>query len=162
MNIVASVTHELPGRTRLKIYSRRGNTEYFRGIGQRLSGCPGVIWLRANPRTASLLIGHAVPFSQIAAFAKEQELFLLAANKVNRRRRSPYRQVVENLEQVNVRFTRFTHGQWDTRSVLLIAILGLSVVQTARGQILVPAMALWFQALDLLVKNIKHLDSEPE
>lgn len=158
-NIVASVTHELPGRTRLKIYSRRGNTEYFRGISQRLSDYPGVTWVRANPRTASLLIGHTVPFSQIAAFAEDQELFLLAANKVTRRR-SPYRQVVENLEQVNVKFTRFTHGQWDVRSVLLIALLGLSVVQTARGQILMPAMAFWLQALDLL--NIKNLDSEPE
>jgi hypothetical protein len=69
---------------------------------------------------------------------------------------------VENLEQVNVRLTHLSHGQWDVRSVLFIAILGLSMVQAARGQILVPAMALWFQALDLLVKNVKHLDSEPE
>jgi hypothetical protein len=161
MNIVASVTHELPGRTRLKIHARRGNTEYFRDIVQRLSDCSGVTWIKANPRTASLLVGHTVPFSQVAAFAEEQQLFLLTANKVTWQR-SLYRQVVENLEQVNVKFTHLSHGQWDVRSALFIVILGLSVVQTARGQILVPAMALWFQALDLLVKNVKHLDSEPE
>jgi hypothetical protein len=76
----ARVEHELPGRLRLRIPSRRGDRRYFEAVGGQIATLTGVRSLRANPITGGLLIEHATGTDAIASFAREHGLFdLLSA-----------------------------------------------------------------------------------
>ncbi len=75
----AFIEHELPGRIRLRIPSRRGDRPFFEAAGKRVAELPGVRSLRANPLTGGLLIEHRTSRDAIASFAREHGLFDLSA-----------------------------------------------------------------------------------
>jgi hypothetical protein len=76
--IRATVTHRLPGRTRLRLAADRGDLALFDRIVARLSEAPGVLRVRANPRTGSILVEHEGEFGDVAGFAREHGLFDMA------------------------------------------------------------------------------------
>lgn len=75
----AHIEHELPGRLRLRIPSRRGDRPFFEAAARRVAELAGVRSLRANPLTGGMLIEHATTTGAIASFAREHELFDLPA-----------------------------------------------------------------------------------
>ena len=148
MNIAAHVVHKLLGRTRVKIPSKRGYIEYFGRIGQRLSECPGVTQVATNFRTGSLLIKHTVPFAQVVAFAGEQELFTLQAEKLAPDILS--QQVSTNLAWMDTQVVSLSGGDVDLRSILIRVMLIIGLLQIARGEILTPASTLLGYVLGFL------------
>lgn len=75
----ALVEHELPGRLRLRVPSRRGDRPFFEAVSERIAGLAGVRRVRANPLTGSLLVEHATSAAAIAALAREHGSFDLIA-----------------------------------------------------------------------------------
>jgi hypothetical protein len=71
----AWVEHELPGRIRLRIASRRGDRPFFHAIVQHMKEHPGVTSLHANVDTGSVLICHDGAFGDVAALGDEHSLF---------------------------------------------------------------------------------------
>jgi hypothetical protein len=74
----ARIAHLLPGRLRLHIAARRGDGAFFERVAAALSEVPMVQAVRANPRTASLLLSHTGPVEDLAQMARERGLFDLA------------------------------------------------------------------------------------
>lgn len=148
MSATAHLAHGLPGRTRLKVPDKRGDMKFFTSAGQQLGECPGVTQVEANARTGSLLIRHSVPFSQIAAFADDHNLFTLQAD--NETSSSISHQAAANLTWVNTQLAQLSAGTLDLRSVMFLTLLVLCLVQIYRGQILIPAGALLWNMLQLL------------
>ena len=71
----AEITHNSPGRLRLRIRARRGRADYFAGIEEKLVQCPGVERVLTNPVTGSVLLEPAVDLAALVAFTQAQQLF---------------------------------------------------------------------------------------
>lgn len=72
---VAFIEHQLSGRLRLRIPTRRGDVSFFQRVVAALSKHPDVKELNATPLTGSILIRHSGPVLAITAAAVEQGLF---------------------------------------------------------------------------------------
>jgi hypothetical protein len=75
MTSTAIIEHQLPGRLRLRIPTRRGDVSFFQGIVHALSECPDVKEIDATPLTGSILIRHSGSAQAITAAATERKLF---------------------------------------------------------------------------------------
>ncbi|WP_414474705.1 HMA2 domain-containing protein [Microvirga sp. M2] len=58
---IAVVEHQLPGRARLRISSKKGDATWFASLVEQLASHPKIDELHANPRTGSILIRHQKP-----------------------------------------------------------------------------------------------------
>ena len=74
----AEITHNSPGRLRLRIRAQRGRADYFAGIEEKLVQCPGIERVVANPVTGSVLLEPANDLAALIAFTQTQQLFQLA------------------------------------------------------------------------------------
>ncbi len=74
----AYVSHQIAGRTRLRVPEKRGDGSYFERVRQTLSGDPAIERVKATPETASVLLHHAGSIAPIAAAAAEHGLFRIA------------------------------------------------------------------------------------
>lgn len=126
MGPVARIEHEMPGRLRVRIPSKRGDTSYFRDITQRLSEHRGVTGIIANPATGSLLIRHESGLPAITQHAVDLGLFTVEAVL------DPERKVPPETAQI-----------WGPMS---LAFFGLSALQFVRGPVLGPATENIWQA----------------
>lgn len=144
----AEVRHALSRRTRVAITERRGQSEYFAVVAQALEGYAGVTAVAANPVTGSLLINHGQPFDEIAAYAEAQGLFRLQSAQVATH--TPAAQAAVGLAVMDNVLQRFTEGDLNARSVMLLTLIALAAVQAARGHVLGPASTLLWAALSLV------------
>lgn len=144
----AEVRHALKRRTRLAVTERRGHIDYFAVVAQSLGDCSGVTAVAANPVTGTLLIEHGQPFDEIAAFAEARGLFQIQAARADAH--TPAMQAAVGLAAMDNALKRFTEGDLNARSVILLTLIALAGVQAARGHILGPASTLLWAALSLV------------
>ncbi len=72
---VAYIEHQLPGRVRLRVPSRRGEVPFFEKVVRELSKHPAIRELTATPLTGSITLQHFEPLQPIIAAAAEHKLF---------------------------------------------------------------------------------------
>ena len=75
---VAELVHSMPGRARLRIAERRGDTVFFAAIATGLSALPGIYHVDVRPFTGSIVISHGPPIARIGEAAEQAGLFALA------------------------------------------------------------------------------------
>ncbi|HEV7445603.1 MAG TPA: hypothetical protein VGO18_23720 [Steroidobacteraceae bacterium] len=78
----AHIVHALPGRMRLRIPSRRGDTPYFTSLVEQLSEHPSIHELRADPHSAGLVIHHGGLANAVLALAAEADLFITGESEI--------------------------------------------------------------------------------
>jgi hypothetical protein len=115
MTAIAIIEHQLSGRLRLRIPTRRGDVSFFQRIVQALSQRPQIEEISAAPLTGSILIRHSGPAEAIVTAAAEQKLF----------------EVGEPAEKPEGTPSA-TSGPLDTAAT---GLAGLALLQVARGQI---------------------------
>lgn len=153
MIVSAYVTHSIPGRTRLKIHSQRGNTYYFNFLERHLTECPGVTDVKTSARTGSALVIHRTPFPQIVAFAQTRELFSLLSPQ-DFTPSTYLQQTTAGFAKLDTDLAELSAGKLDIRSLVLMALMTMSVIQLSRGQIFAPASTLLWYTLELLTPKI--------
>lgn len=152
MKPVAHLIHQVPGRVRLKIPEKRSDQSFFEALAERLKECTGVTEVNVNGRTGSLLIRHSVALAEIIAFAEENDLFTLGSRL--KWRDNLAHQTRAHLRALDKRITRLSEGSLDLRSLLILTLLGLTLTQVLRGQVLPPASTLlWYAARLLGIKS---------
>jgi hypothetical protein len=125
----AELVHACPGRSRLRITSRRGDPVFFASVATGLSTFQGVRKVEVNPLTGSVLIHHDVPLEGIAKAAEEVRLFALAATSTG-----PSLAVMQALPL-------------DMRMMAALGFGALALLQVGRGQVLPQAATLaWYAA----------------
>jgi hypothetical protein len=179
---LAHLEHEVPGRARLRIPSRRRDRPFFATVQTQLRTAPGVLTVRADPGTAGVLIAHDGDLDMIAAFAREHNLFGLVASSTLRRstqgattglRRSlngmrPGSMVAAGLTGLGLyQATRgvvlgtATENLWNAYGAqailrkpwLAVGFASLGLYQLARGQVLGSAASLLFYALSVRARG---------
>lgn len=118
---LAEIAHLLPGRLRLRIPSRRGDAPFFAEIAARMARLAGVRAVRANLRTASLLIEHDGPADALARSASEQRVLEIV----------PAAPAPTRAQQYSGRLAALP-----PLSVAAAGLAGLGLYQMARGEML--------------------------
>jgi hypothetical protein len=75
MIAVAHIEHQLPGRVRLRVPSKRGDVSYFERAVKELSRHPAVLELAASPLTGCITLVHSDPLQAILDAAANLILF---------------------------------------------------------------------------------------
>ncbi len=130
----------------------RRNTGYFATLAEEMPNAPGVTEVRVNATACSILVkcDPDVEPETLAEFAADQGLFVLEPPH------SPLLSVlaaaVGGVQAVD-RKLRVPGGErYDKRAWLLVLMVALAIRQTLRGEIMVPALTLWWNAYTLLEK----------
>ncbi len=144
------LVHKLPGRVRLRMSGAALTPDELSLLTEAMVKLPGVIGCVGRLVTGSLIIEHDGDFSSIAEHAASQGLFELAEAPEPK----PVGLIAEEgLTYADLRLRELSNGQFDLRSALGTLILGLAILQLARGQIVGPAMTLMLQSIDLLARR---------
>jgi hypothetical protein len=129
MTPTAYVSHQIAGRVRLRVPDKRGDSDYFEMVRQRLAAQGSLERMQISPQTGSILIHHAGSVGPILAAATEHDLFRMADQ--TRTTRSP-----PILHQ--------TSGAG--RTALANGLSGLALLQVARGHALGSAVENFWHA----------------
>lgn len=145
---VAQLVHELPGRIRVRVPARRGDSTYFHKVRETFDLCRPVLAAEGNPRTASVLIRHEGDARTIWTFAESRGLFIpergvAAAPRILDR-------VIADARQIDGWFQSSSGGDLDLGTVVTAGLVGMSVYQLLCGQILAPSVTLGWYAASLM------------
>ncbi len=72
---VAYIEHQLPGRVRLRVPSKRRQVPFFESVVQQLSKHPALREISASPLTGCITLRYLEPLQEITAAAAAQQLF---------------------------------------------------------------------------------------
>jgi hypothetical protein len=78
---VASIEHQLPGRVRLRVPSKRGDVHFFENVVRGLSKHPALREVSASPLTGCITLHHCEPLQVMTAAAAEQRLFEISRSE---------------------------------------------------------------------------------
>lgn len=152
----AYISHQIEGRMRIRIPSKRRDQDYFEVVTQRLRECEGIRALRINVLTGSVLIIHLLNVDTIAEYAERNGLFMLAPVEAVL---TPIAQGISNRfhaldEQVRAR----TSGTLDLGGLAFFGLLAASAAQLARKNIWPAGATLLWYAAHLLpsAKSSRH------
>ena len=152
----AHVQHRIPGRTRIRVETRRGDAAYFREVQQQLAACPGIHRLETNPTTGSLLVLHNADLEGIGDFAEEQGLFRLATLYPPTTVPVMY-WVSESLKELDRGLKVLSGESIDLTGLIFLVLVGLAIHQALQGNLMAPAVTLvWYALATLQILNIRE------
>jgi hypothetical protein len=119
---VAHIEHQLPGRVRLRVPSKRGDVSYFERAVKELSRHPAVRELVASPLTGCITLLHSEPLQAIVDAAAELILFETGEPKLGI--------IAGEMKRAN----RLS-GDAGFASGIAAGLFGLGVYQAFRGEV---------------------------
>jgi hypothetical protein len=146
------VVHDVPGRLRVKLNREELTEEFSRELRAALTAVHGVLDVRSNPRTGSVVIHYdaaELDAGGLIDLARAANLLALEAlaDDPYAARRVPTsltaQRIKRTFHEVDVRLSELSSGRWDLRSVVPVAFGALAVRQIIRdfGQL---GVAPWY------------------
>jgi hypothetical protein len=126
---VAEVMHAMPGRTRLRVHDRRGDTAFFSSAASARWTFPGVYKVETRPLTGSVLIAHFSSLERIGDAACNAGLFTL-----NTTGAAPATE---------------DGTPFDPKLLVVFSLVGLALWQLSRDRAIPPALTLLWYASQL-------------
>jgi hypothetical protein len=127
----AELVHAMPGRSRLRIPARRGDSVFFASLATGLSTLQGVKKVEVRPLTGSIVIHHDVPLEGLAKAAEEVRLFGLATVTAG----------------TPLSLAAIGELPLDVRMMAALGFAALALLQIGRGNVLPQAATLaWYAA----------------
>lgn len=150
MNPVAHVAHQIHGRVRIRVPSRRGDTAYFANVYESLTAFPAIEELRVNPVAGSVIINHSdSSLDPLKQYAQEKQLFIL--EETDYQPEVLLQRASSGLASIDSGMKKITAGDFDLRSALFILLIAVAIRQLLRGHVVGPASTLLWQALGLVL-----------
>ncbi len=142
------IAHRIGDRVRVRIPERKGDAAYFMRVERDLSACERVMYVEANPLTASILLRYHGTNDDLRRDAINLGLFAVeeAPPPVN----PALTAATERIDQLDRFLQRSSNGSFDLLEVAFVGLIGASIVQVLRGQALGPASTLLAHALAIL------------
>jgi hypothetical protein len=142
------IAHRIGDRVRVRIPERKGDAAYFMRVERNLSACERVIYVEANPLTASILLRYTGANDDLRRDAINLGLF--AIEEIPPSVNPVLTATSERIDQLNRFLQRSSNGSFDLLEVAFVGLIGASIVQVLRGQALGPASTLLAHALTIL------------
>jgi hypothetical protein len=142
------IAHRIGDRVRVRIPERKGDAAYFMRVERDLSACERVMYVEANPLTASILLRYTGANDDLRRDAINLGLFAIeemppSVNPV-------LTATSDRIDQLDRFLQRSSNGSFDLLEVAFVGLIGASIVQVLRGQALGPASTLLAHALAIL------------
>ncbi|AFM22949.1 HMA2 domain-containing protein [Desulfomonile tiedjei] len=141
MHPVAHVCHTIPRRLRVRIPSKRGDSDYFAHVSEKLRALHGVEEVKAAPHTGSIVIIYDGELDELKRQAYKQGLFTLKRPPVQRK--TLFQNVASAFRSYNKELLTLTSGQIDIPSLVFVSLVTSGMWQLARGNVVLPA---WYVA----------------
>ena len=154
---VAKISHQTSERLRLRIPSRKGDSEYFDLLQNKLANISGVETLKINPSTSSVLIVHKGNGADLIEFGKQNNLFALEEDKSPSYHNALTKGVVGGFNFLNNIIKKIFKHELDVPAIAFIALISVAIYQIARGNFRAPAWytALWY-GMNIFLKSLAH------
>lgn len=137
----AIVMQDIAGHLRIKVPTKKNDTEYFNMVEKVFGACNNVKSVKVNPANSSIIIKYTGDFSEISDFAETHHLFQIVEKKPNT---TPIMQICEKgVTKTDGLLNFFTFGQLDLRTIAFVFFVGVGIFQLARGNFVLPS---WFTA----------------
>jgi hypothetical protein len=150
----ARIEHRLPGRMRLRLPGMRGDRDYFSEMRDALSAVSGIGVVTVAPETASILLEDVtLGDDALEHMARELGWFTIRSSP-GRARRVPAAHAAQT--------GRASGIVGELRPSLVLILLGLAIVQAARGHLMVPALSLLWFAYVLVQDEQRVPDATPD
>jgi len=142
----AHIVHRTPQRLRIRIPSKRGDSDYFAGLQSVLLEAGGAEWVEVNPLTASVLIVSSAGVDASAESGAAGGWYVLRREPTAVRPLSM--QVVQGFRAVDARIEEMTGGELDIPSLALLGLVITGIYQISIGNFVAPAWytAFWYAA----------------
>jgi len=156
----AYVSHQAPGRLRIKIPSKKGDSRYFEAIKSGFAGLGGIDDLQANPVTGSVLfLLKGASTEAIASHALSRGIFKLHEKSSN----APIglqQRMSGTFKGMNDQIKSLTGNELDIAGAAFLVLIGAGIYEISRGNFTAPAWytAFWY-ALNILLKSNKGIES---
>lgn len=142
------IAHRVGDRVRLRIPERKGDTAYFMRVERDLAACERVVYVEANPLTASILLRYNGSNDDLRRDVISRDLFDIEEQP------PPVDPVLtvaaERIDQLDRFLQRSSNGSFDLLEVAFVGLIGASIIQVLRGQALGPASTLLAHAFAIL------------
>lgn len=152
MTPASFITHQMPGRTRIRIPAMRRNEAYFQNVQKALQECKGVAGVETNPLTASVLVYHFSSLDEIKEFAEGRNLFLIEA-KPAPSKALPSERISARLKSLDQRIMAITGGRLDGKEAAFSGLLLAAAYQVFKGSVLPAGATLVWYALILMTQK---------
>ena len=148
----AHIVHQVRGRLRLQVREKRKDIPYFETVRERIETLDEIDEVRINATTGSILLLHSLQ-DHAGLTVRLQRLALFEITED----RSPGVTAKTGLDSVGTGLAGIeqllkngTAGSVDLKTVAYVCMMGLTVHQIMRGQILGPAMPMLWDAIRLI------------
>jgi hypothetical protein len=149
---VAILSHQSPGRLRLRIPSKKGDGLFFQSLKDQLSTLSGVERIDVNPITGSILLIHSIDAEKIAQFARGKGLFEIQSGSENAS--SLHREVTKAFNILDGRALGFTEGGINLGALASLALIAAGTYQIFRGNFAaIPWYTAYWYGLNLFLKS---------
>jgi hypothetical protein len=143
MTAKAVIVHQIPGRIRIRIPEKRGDSAYFLELSEKLAGIDNVQNVKTNAATGSVVIEFSSSLDTVI-----EKLRLLDLD-VDMQQSLPEKQPVSMprdrvMKPLNIVSGREINSMFMMGS--LLTVIGLA--QTFRGKILAPALTAFWYAME--------------
>ncbi|MGD8312163.1 MAG: hypothetical protein PVJ66_06160 [Gammaproteobacteria bacterium] len=146
---VACIVHQVRGRIRLRIREKRQDETYFEDARSLLESLPGIVQVSVNSSTASIVMHHELPNNDVLLERLDDcGLFVLGTESAQQTTTfAPLRNGLSGIEQA---LKSGTAGSVDLRTLAFLGMMGLTLHQILRGQVLGPALPMLWNAFSLI------------
>ncbi len=142
------IAHRIGDRVRVRIPERKGDVAYFMRVERDLAACERVMYVEANPLTASILLRYTGANDDLRRDAINLGLF--AIEEIPPSVNPVLTATSERIDQLDRFLQRSSNGSFDLLEVAFVGLIGASIIQVLRGQALGPATTLLAHALTIL------------
>lgn len=156
----AEVVHQIRGRLRIRVSSRRGDAAFFDDLAKRFNdeGASAAI----RPVTGSILVtGDLATPEWVRDMGARTRTFVLKFPPASPMPAAAH--VIAPIASLNRGIRRFTHGELDIFGAVFVVLLTTGIVEIFRGNFRTPPWytAFWY-AFGIFTKSIlDHMDTEP-
>jgi hypothetical protein len=149
----ARITHQMEGRLRLHIPSRRRDVPYFEEIKQTLSSCHRVDGVSTNPLTASALVRGTAAADEIRSAGERSGLFTLVSDEFVPVAAGLRDRLGAEVDQLDERVNRATNGLLDLNGFAFLGFVSAAAWQLTKRRVLPEALTILFYAASLLPRS---------
>jgi hypothetical protein len=148
----AHIVHQLRGRLRLQVREKRKDVAYFDAARARIETIAEVDEVRINATTGSILLLHSLQdHGGLTEQLKQLALFEITEDRTpGITAKTGLDSVGTGLADIEQIIRRGTAGSVDLKTLAYVCMMGLTVHQIMRGQILGPAMPMLWDAIRLI------------
>ena len=149
MRPAAYVVHEIRGRVRLRIREKCKDPMYFEEVRRQLTALPGIDEVRINCNTGTVLLLHTEE-SLDRLGDRLLPLGLFDMHSDPEPAKPALAQLSSGIAMVDTAIQDSSGGRVDLRALAYIAMMGFTLHQIVRGNLLGPAIPMLAQTLTLL------------